>query len=245
LSASERDNDFGLSRASEKIQKAVLTIIQADCVYSSVTIAEKNQYRLFYYIPTVATASSKGFLATNYSNQTTDGIAWSELRGFKVYGLSKYQARDQEVILFVSDTGFVYKMESGNSLDGADIEAVFETPYTPITDPRVRKTVYKHTLYLRPTGPVNIRGFVKFDQGQLFTSPGSSFEIDTGSSFSIYGSIKTIYGVSTYGGAPDEQVYNNTTGSGLVVALRYASTNQTPPFNLNFVTLEYMTNERR
>ncbi len=245
LSASERNNDFGLSRASEKIQKAILTVIQTDCVYSSVTIAEKNQYRLFYYIPTVATESSKGFLATNYSNQTTDGIAWSELKGFKVYGLSKYQARDQEIILFVSDTGFVYKMESGNSLDGANIEAIFETPYTPITDPRVRKTIYKHTLYVRLSGQALINGVIKFDYSQPLASRGSSFSTDSGSGSSVYGQLGVKYGQAVYGESSEEQFTHNTTGSGLVVAIKYTSTGQSEPFNLNFATLEYTTNERR
>jgi hypothetical protein len=245
LSASERENDFGLVRASEKIQNKVLEITNIDCIYSSVTLANKNQYRLFYYINNVTRANSKGFLATKYSNQTVDNIAWADLKGFKVYGLSKYQDRDNETILFVSDTGFVYRMESGNSLDGEDIEAIFETPYMPINDPKVRKTIYKHTMYAKPKGVMNVTCLLKFDYSQPTASPSSPFSITGNTSVATYGDVGTTYGSAVYGSIAEEQFYNNVIGSGFVVALRYSSKSQTPPYNLNFVVLEYRNNERR
>jgi len=245
LSASERENDFGLIRASEKIQNKVLEVTNANCIYSSVTIASKNQYRLFYYLSNVQRANSKGFLATKYSNQTVDNIAWSELKGFKVYGMSKHQNRDSETILFVSDTDYVYRMESGNSLDGSDIEAVFETPYMPINDPKIRKTLYKHTLYAKPRGPMDLSCLIKFDYAQPNASPSSPFAVNGTTSVATYGAIGSTYGSAVYGSSSEEQFYNNIIGSGFVTALRYTSTGQNPPFNLNFVVLEYRTNERR
>ena len=38
-------------------------------------------------------------------------------------------------------------MDSGNSFDGSAIEAIYESPFMPITDPQIRKTMYKLTLY--------------------------------------------------------------------------------------------------
>ena len=245
LSASERDNDFGLVRASEKIQLKVLEVINANCIYSSVTIAEKNQYRLFYYLPNVEVSNSKGFLATKYSNQTVDNIAWADLKGFKVYGISKYQQRDGETILFVGDTGFVYRMEVGSDLDGANIEAIFETPYTPINDPKIRKTIYKHTLYARPTGLFDLVGQIKYDYMQPLSSPASPFSISFNSGSFTYGDIGSVYGSAIYGSPSEEQFFNNVTGSGFVVAVRYTSNDKRPPYNLNFIVLEYRSNERR
>ena len=245
LSASERENDFGLTRASEKIQNKILEVTNIECIYSSVTIPGKNQYRLFYYVENVARANSKGFLATKYSNQTVDDIAWADLKGFKVYGISKHQDRDSETILFVSDDGYVYRMEAGNSLDGQNIEAAFETPYMPISDPKVRKTIYKHTLYSKPTGVMSVDCVLKFDYLQRDSSPPSAFTITSATSPATYGSISSAYGTSTYGSTTEEQFYSNVVGSGFVVAIRYSSTSQTPPYNLNFIVLEYRNNERR
>lgn len=245
LSASERENDFGLTRASEKIQNKVLEILELNCIYSSVTLAAKNQYRLFYYLDNVARVNSKGFIGTKFSNQSVDNISWSEIKGMKIYGVSKYQNRDLETILFVGDTGFVYKMEIGNSFDGENIEAIFETPYMPINDPKVRKTIYKHTLYAKPRGLMNVTCLLKFDYAQPNSSPSAPFIVTGNTSVAIYGSPSTTYGTAIYGPSSEEQFYNNVVGSGFVVAIRYTSISQEPPFNLNFVVLEYRNNERR
>lgn len=245
LSASERENDFGLTRASEKIQKRVVEITNTDCIYSSLTLARKNQYRLFYYLGEVARSNSKGFLATKFSNQTADDISWADLKGIKVYGASKFQDRDNETILFVSDTDYVYRMESGNSFDGEDIEAIFESPYMPINDPKIRKTIYKHTLYAKPTGSMNLTCLLKFDYSQPNSSPASPFDISGNTSVATYGNVLTTYGTATYGSIAEEQFYNNVVGSGFVVAIRYYDKSQRPPFNINFVVLEYRNNERR
>lgn len=245
LSASERDNDFGLVRASEKIQNKVLAVTNTNCIYSSVTIASKNQYRLFYYLADVNKTNSRGFLATKYSNQTVDNIAWADLKGFKIYGMHKQQDRDRETILFVSDDGYVYRMEAGNSLDGANIEAIFETPYMPIDDPKIRKTFYKHTLYAKPSGQMDITCSLRFDYRQASSSPAIPFQIFDNTSVAIYGNVGTKYGSAVYGSSAGEEYFNNVVGSGFVVAIRYISNDISPPFNLNFVVLEYRTNERR
>lgn len=245
LSASERDNDFGLTRASEKIQNRILEIVDLNCTYSSVTLPSKNQYRLFYYLDNVGRANSKGFIATKFSNQTADNISWSEIKGMKIYGISKYQNRDFVTVLFVSDTGFVYKMEAGNSFDGENIEAIFETPYMPISDPKIRKTIYKHTLYAKPRGAMNVTCLLKFDYGQPNSSASSPFLVTGNSSVAVYGGPTSVYGVSVYGSGNEEEFYNNVVGSGFVVAIRYTNTSQEPPFNLNFVVLEFRNNERR
>lgn len=243
LSASERENDFGLVRASEKIQREILSLVNTNCFYSSVTVAEKNQYRLFNFVDNITDTDTEAFLGTKYSNQTTDNIAWAKLKGFKIYSMSKYQDRDNEFIVFGNSSGYIYKLESSASLDGADIEAIFETPYMPLTDPKVRKTLYKHTLYARPSGTLKITCNLKFDYAQPSSSQSPAFEISGGGSSSIYGG--SVYGTAAYGTNTEEQYYNNTVGSGFVVAIRYYNKSTNPPYNLNFTTLEFRQNERR
>jgi len=245
LSASERDNDFGLTRASEKIQNKILSIVNTNCMYSSVTIASKNQYRLFTYISNVNSDKAEGYAGVKFSNQTSDNISWCTLKGFKVYDLKKYQNRDRENIFFCSDTGYVYRMEAGNSLDGSDIEAIFETPYMPISDPKIRKSFYKHTLYSKTTGLMTLKAQLRFDylQNDSLTSP--IFDITSTSGVAVYGALSSIYGTSVYGQIGEEQFFNNVLGSGFVTAIRYSNNSQNPPFNLNFAVLEFRNNERR
>lgn len=245
LSATERNNDFGMARASEKIQKQVLDIANTDCRYATITVSGKNQYRLFSFIANTARANSNGFLATKFSNQSVDRIDWATLKGFKIYDIDKYQDRDREYIYFASDDGYIYRMEAGSSFDGEEIEAIFETPYMPITDPKFRKTIYKHTLYARPAGTLNLTCRLKFDYNQTNASQSPAFSVDTEFGAYIYGSPTTLYGTAVYGSLTQEQYYNNTVGSGFVVAVRYYNNSTDPSFNLNFAVLEYRQNERR
>lgn len=246
LSASERNNDFGLSRASAKIQyKVVRATNLTNCVYSSTTISHKNQYRLFIFMDNVSQANSEGFIAVKYSDQTVDDISWSTTKGIKVYSISKYQSRDNEYLFFSTDGDYVYRMENGSSFDGEDIESIFETPYMPITDPKIRKTFYKHTLYAKAGGVFSLTAQLKFDYSQSDASPAPSWTISTASGAYLYGEPSTTYGSAVYGTLSEEQFYNNILGSGFVVAIRYTSIDSNPPFNINFIVLEFRQNERR
>lgn len=245
LSATERMEDFGLSRASAKIQKDVIDTLGSGTRFSSITLASKNQYRLYTYVSNVVRENSNGFIGVKFSDQTSENISWSLSKGVKVYDASKYQDSNGEYIVFCSDTGYVYRLESGNSFDGEDIEAIFETPYMPVTDPKKRKTFYKHTLYAKPQGVMDVMCTLKFDYAQVGSSQSPTFSISGESGVATYGSSSAVYGTSVYGVIGQEQYYNNTVGSGFVVALRYRSKSQSSVYNINFAVLEFRENERR
>lgn len=245
LSASERENDFGLTRASEAIQRDVLNITNTNCRYATVTISGKNQYRIFTSTTNVPASNSLGFLGVKFSEQSAANIQWAKIKGVKVYDISKFRDRDREYFLFVSDDDYVYSMEVGASFDGENIEAIYETPYMPITDPKIRKTIYRHTLYARPTGTLSLQALLKFDYAQTRSSKPGAFTITSDAGGAVYGSPTAIYGTSVYGSTTQEQYYNHTTGSGFVVAIRYTDNSTNPSFNINFIVLEFRQNERR
>lgn len=246
LSATERNNDFGLERASAKIQDQITTLINTNCNYASLVVREKAQYRLFSYLTSVPRSYAEGYIATKYSDQEVTNIAWSKTVGMKVYAASSRQFRDSEIILFSSDDGYVYRMENGASFDGVDIEAIFETPFTPITDPRVRKTAYKHSLYAELSGGISLEVGLKLDYKAPNIIQPTTFLVssDSGGS-SVYGSPNAIYGSSVYAGAEQVTYVNQLVGSGFTFALRYEELSTNPPFTLDYAILEFGTNERR
>lgn len=246
LSATERNNDFGLQRASANIQNQITRMINTDCGYASIVIRSKNQYRLFNYLSSVPRAYAEGYIATKFSDQSVDNISWSKTVGLKVYAADSRQLRDTEVILFSSDDGYVYRMESGNSFDGEGIPFLFETPYMPITDPRLRKTIYKHTLYTSVGGNFSVEAGIRFDYNESHIIQPATFTLGTtGTLGNIYGTAEAVYGTSVYSAILDELYLNNTVGSGFVVAVRYSGEEIIPPFTLDYVVLEYSQNERR
>lgn len=243
LSATERNNDFGLERASAKIQNKAISIINSNCGYTALVVRAKNQYRLFTYIAATPTALSEGLLATKFSDQGTTDISWARVVGMKVYSGHSRQFRDREVILFTSDTGYVYKMESGNSFDGVDINAVFETPYMPINDPRIRKTFYKHSLYIKTQGLFSLSTNLRLDSNASGSIQPPVFNLGSNTGTAIWG--QATWGQFRYSQAVADIFVNQLVGSGFVAALRYEDTSSNPPFTLDYVILEYSTNERR
>lgn len=244
LSATERVGDFGLTRASEKIQQEVVNLTSGNPRFSSVTISKKNQYRIFSFLSSVLKEFSEGFIATKFSNQTVEDIAWSKQKGIKVHSIDKVLDNDSEFIAFCSDTDYVYRLDSGSSYDGANIECIFETPYMPISDPKIRKTFYKHTLYVKPNGLMNLMCGLRFDYLQSDVKQPPVFYLSANASGSIYGSSSTVYGSALYGSSSEGQYYDNVLGSAFVVALRYYDNSTNPSFNLNFANLEFRQNER-
>lgn len=242
LSATARNNDFGLDRASSNIQDEIVQVITSSNPLSSVVIRSKNQYRLFNYDNTTPKNLSKGFIATKFSGQDVSSISWSQIVGMKVRSAHSKQFSNSEIILFSSEDGYVYQMEVGNDFDGENINAIFETPYMPINDPRVRFTVYKHSLYTKLFGTADISAQLKFDYLASSIQP-PMFAIEGGGGGSIFG--EGVFGTAVFSTASSSTFLNQTVGSGFVVALRYESNDTNAPYLLDYALLEFMSNERR
>lgn len=247
LSATERNNDFGLERASKNIQKEIMQRYTTNCGYTAIVIGSKNQYRLFFYLDNVPEEFSEGVLTTFYSDQSVENTQWAKIVGMKVLTADHQQFRDREIIIFSSDTDYIYRMENSNGFDGREIETIFETPYMPISDPRVRKTIYKHDLYAQTQGAFSINVFIKydFDKPDVIQPAGFTIGGDTGGVTSVFGSPAAIYGTSVFTTIIPAEFRNNVVGSGFTVALRYQERSTNPPHILQHVTLEFATNERR
>lgn len=246
LSATEKNEDFGLERASKNIQDNITSISNTNCGYTAITLPSKSQYRLFTNQSGVSETFSKCFVATKFSDQDTTNIQWSLIQGIKMYAGDARQFRDSEVILFSTSTGYVYQLESGFSFDGAPIEAIFETPFIPIKDPRIRKTYYKHSLYCKVGGVFSLIGALKYDYRDPKIIQPPAFVVSENTTVgSYYGDSSSVYGAAYYGGPTDELFTTNVVGSSFTVAFRYRDVSTNPPFILDYATLEYSTNERR
>lgn len=245
LSASEKENDFGLSRASLNIQKDVTTQFANSKSYFAFTIPSKSQYRFFVFEQPLDRSLSNGFIGVVREDQTSNNIAWSTTKGIKVYYASRVQSGMEEAIFFSFTGSYVYRMESGNSFDGARIEAIFESPYSPVLDPLVRKTFYNLKPYLRVNGVIDITGQLKFDYGDVGSAKSTPFTIKSGLQNPIYGDPNTVYGTAVYGAAAAVQPDMKVNGSGFTVSWGFYDNSTNPSFNINYLVLEYRTNERK
>jgi hypothetical protein len=249
LSATDRIGDFGLEIASDPIAKDTLIFTNSTSEYCSLLLREKAQYRIFAYIESEQPATTKGLIATKFISQGGSGIGWSTTSGIKAYTADSAYIGSSEVILFGNSDGYIYQMETGSSFDGESIEAIYESPYMPINDPQVRKTLYKMTLYAEPTGDMQLTVNIKYDfdinTGNGVIQPPTSEIASSGTSTFLYGSTKAVYGTAAFGGELDN-VYNlNLVGSGKTVAIRFEDNSINPTFTLDTVLLEFRQNDRQ
>ena len=204
LGATDRIGDFALDVASDNIVNDAKDFIAQTDKFCSVLIRNKAQYRIFAYLPTLDKTRSRGLIATKFIAQGGEGVSWSTTRGIKANVADSTYSGSAEVIMFANDDGFCYEMDSGSSFDNEKIEAIYESPYMPITDSQLRKTLYKLTLYAEPTGQMNLD--VNFN-----------LDFDSSNNTSVVQPPKIT--ISTAGTATTTAVVNGAVGSSNNVAV--------------------------
>ena len=151
-----------------------------------------------------------------------------------------------ERIYFGNADGFIYQMEQGNTFAGTKIPATFATPFIPLGDPTVRKTIYKGVTYLDVNGVFDLQYALKFDFDQPNAIQPNSFTFsnDAVASFTYGGGT---YGTSTFGAKQKATYEVQTIGSGFTVSIVYETTGADTDavFTIDAATFQYTTNARR
>jgi hypothetical protein len=244
LSATERNNDFGLSVVTKAIQPTMLDFIQQSNLYSSVVIRSKSQYRLLGYNPSINNISARGIIGTQYAEQGGEGMAWGETRGIKAYVASSTLNDNEEFIIFGNDSGYVYRMEDGNDFDGTKIRATFQTPHLPVTDPTTRKTFYKMKLFVDPQGSFSSLLSTEFNYNDKGTVQPAPINIgNTATPVAFYGSAS--FGTATYGGNLKYIFDLQLMGSGFVASFKFESDSDDPPYSFDSMIIQYAQYGRR
>ena len=271
LSATDRIGDFALDVASDKIQKDAVDFLNTASIFSSVILREKAQYRVFAYVSSERSDTSKGLLATKFISQGASGLSWATTKGIKAYVADSRYANDQETIAFANEDGYIYILNTGNTFDTGIIEAIYESPFMPISDPQIRKTFYKMTLYAEPTGNMNLDVNLKYDFASATNTkkvqPATFNITSTGNTVFEFGASNSNFGpqdptdptqvdttdpsydatktYATYGGELDTVYGSNVIGSGKTVAIRIEDSSTNPTFTLDTALLEFRQNDRQ
>ena len=244
LGATERNNDFSLGVVSKAIQSELTGLLTVSTSFSSIVIREKSQYRIFGFNNSYTNDAARGVLGTQFSPQGGLEIAWAETRGINAYVASSQYVGDDEYVLFANKTGYVYQMENGNDFDGENIIASFSTPFFPITDPNLRKTMYKASLYIDPAGSFSSAMSVKYDFDQVgVIQPDPINFSNVTSTVSFYGT--STFGSGSYGGKLKFKFDTQLVGSGFVVGFQFTTDSDDPPFSFDSLVLQYGQYGRR
>lgn len=166
LGATARIGDISLTAISEPINSLVRDILQNRNRYtfSSTTIREKNQYRLFYLDEAQPVRFSRGIIATYFPDPNRQ-YAWSfsEIDGMEVTTVHSDTLRGQETLVHGDLSGGVHYQDQGNSFNGTAIRWVYETPYFDMGDVGLRKNIHDIDFYVQQEGTVSADIQLRFD----------------------------------------------------------------------------------
>jgi len=248
LSATERIGDFGLAPITKKIQGTFNEFVKLHTDFFSLVIRNKSQYRLFGWNNSFTRPNAQGILFTQFASPgEASVIDFAETRGIQVTACASVYSGTTEFVLFSGKEGFLHRMENDtSSFDGNNIATTFATPFYPINDPRVRKTIYKAQFYLDPEGRVNFDLNLKFDfdESGAVVMPAVTFTNASSNQAQFYGI--GAYGSATFGAKLQKVFSAQTTGSGNTISAQFEADNNTDvPYALDALTLEYATHARR
>jgi hypothetical protein len=250
LSATERIGDFGLNVASALIEKDMKKFMGLSQSYSSIVLRSKAQYRIFGYVSSDSQKDAKGYIGTKFSDQGAESIQWAETKGIQAYVADGRYVPDQEITVFSNSDGYVYKLESGSSFDGSNIEAIYQSPFMPIDDPQVRKSIYKMALYVDTAGSFNVNVNFYFD---LFKVKNYNVDIQpativlesSSAGVFIYGNSNSVYGTALYGSELDKIYDTPVIGAGNTFSFKIEDNSTNSSHSLDTAVFEYATFDRR
>lgn len=257
LSATDRIGDFALDVASDTIYKTSIDFLDiTEAKFESLVVRGKSQYRIFAYKDGYDSSLAEGLIATKYMSQGGQGIAWSTTKGIKVYVADGTYENENETILFANEDGYIYRLETGVSFDGSNIPSIYQSPNLPLTDPQIRKTIYKLALYIQPSGLMNLDVSLKYDFEQLLDSTsnssyGAPIQPDPvtvtsgGSKAFFYGGSNSLYGSAQYVNVLDTVYSSNVVGSCRTVAIKIENDSTDPTFTLDAAVLEFAQEDRQ
>jgi hypothetical protein len=248
VAGTARIDDVELSSISRKILPIINDLLTniGNYTISSIVIRERSQYRLFYYQSGQADAGQKGIIGTfKYNSEGIPAFEWSETKGLPVkFCTSDLNTSGTELIFHADESGYIFEHDTGNSFNGSNVEAEFQTPDMDYGDNGLRKSLYKIKANIEPEGTQNdllLRIRYDFESSDV-PQPGN-FSVGNLSSAALFGSA--VFGSAIFGAAtlPSKSII--VTGSGFSNNFKFFSNDTNAPYSVNGMFVSFITGGRR
>jgi hypothetical protein len=237
--ATERVDDIELGLVSRQIQPTIRNKIGTgldESRYSSLLVRGKSQYRLMLNEPGVTRQNQLGIIGKLNQGRNTNGqvqLEWANTLAIQPYCADSAYVGNQEVAV-IGDTasGFVFRLEQGNSFNDANIPYVFVTPDITFQAPTQRKVLQKIEVYMQLAGAVDVQLRTILDRGvEGVPQPSTQQLVNSTGSSSFYGTA--IYGTGTYSVFAFPIIKKNLVGGAFVAAFAFSGNDISPPHRID------------
>ena len=243
VAGTARIGDVELGTVSKAIQPLVTDLAENinTFVIDSVVLREKSQYRLFYTNTSLEQTQQKGIIGTLRPN----GFQWSETRSLEVTAIgSGFDNNNVEQYYHGDTNGFVYQHDTGNSFNGSNILARFETPNYDYGDLGTLKTLHYVRVSASSEGIVEPDIQVRFDYGNTdIPQPPDLFDIGVINPPSKFGDA--LLNTNVFGGGDNPLIRVPLQGSGTSNNFTIISDDTKAPYTINGFYVDYIPSGRR
>jgi len=243
VAGTARIGDIELGTVSKAIQPLVTELAENinTFVIDSVVLREKSQYRLFYTNTSLEQTQQKGIIGTLRPN----GFQWSETRSLEVTAIgSGFDSNNVEQYYHGDTEGFVYQHDTGNSFNGSNILARFETPNYDYGDLGTLKTLHYVRVSASSEGIVEPDLQVRFDYGNTdIPQPPDLFDIGVINPPSKF--ADALFNTNVFGGGDNPLIRVPLQGSGTSNNFTIISDDTKAPYTINGFYVDYIPSGRR
>ena len=252
VAGTSRIGDVELSSISKQIQPLIQDIARKINTFtvSSVVIGDRSQYRLFYVNEGSDTvANSRGIIGTLRPGSTANpnaGFQWSETLGIQAPSITAGFNSDGLEQYFHGDlSGKVFKHDEGNSFDGSNVTAVYQTPDIDYGDLGTLKTLHFMKISFGPEGEVIPILRVRYNYDDVNHPQPADITLDRIPPPSIFGLSTAVFGTAVFGATEKPLVRQQLQGSGHSNMFRFRSDDTRSPYTINGFFIDYVPSGRR
>ena len=249
VAGTARIGDVELETVSKSIQGLLVNTIQnfdMDTI-NGVVIRSKSQIRYFVGDDTIDTPDSLGIIGG--LSDSTGSISWEfgELLGIRASCATSDYIGTEEFVIHGDYDGKVYRQERNTTFNGADIVAVYATPYLDFGETEERKVLRKINTFIRAEGPLEMNLSVAFDWGDYNTARPSTYSQSSEGGPTVFGGRNITYNGANvvYGGSSKPIMTSDIQGSGFSIKATYVTVGDFEPYSIQGIVFEYSTAGRR
>jgi len=249
VASTSRIGDVELETLSKSIQATLVDVIKNNDMdtLNGVVIRSKSQVRYFFGAANIAVSDSTGIVGG--LTEVGGSIDWSfgELLGIRASCCTSDYIGTTEVVLHGDHDGFVYQQEVGTSFNGADIVAIYATPYLDFGETEQRKALRKVNTFIRAEGPLEMFLSVTYDWGDGNVIAPNTYTQASSGAPTNYAGRNISYNAANvlYGGSSKPVMTSDVQGSGFAIQASYVTVGQTEPYSIQGMVFEYSVAGRR
>jgi len=242
VAGTSRIGDVELGTISQAIQPIINDIANnADTLqFSSVVLRNKSQYRMFYSTTSTSQFTGQGVIGTLRGN----GFEWSETLGIVAPAItSGFTSSGVEKVYHGDRDGKIYNHNTGNSFNGTNIEAEYQSPDYDYGDLGTLKTLDYVKIAFTPEGDCQPSLRVRFDYDSLDTPQPADIVLSEIPQPAIFGTA--LFATQKFGATEQPLVRQILTGSGHSNFFKVFSNDSKAPYSINGLYVNYRPSGRQ